>query len=254
MSLVVGNWKMALSHKGELELARALKRQCKGDLRGEVIVCPSFPALAAVSALLARSQVAVGAQAVHWEETGAVTGAVSVTQIAPFVKWCIVGHSETRWLWTMTDEMVVNQVGILLRHGITPIVCLGETREERDRDLTVTKITKQTQGLLQGLTRTALAKLVIAYEPIWAISANDPVTLPDPDEVASAMLLIRKLAAERFDSEAAQRLRIIYGGSVNAETIGPYAREPGVNGVLVGSASLQPRRFLEIIEAVIDAS
>ncbi|MBI4022061.1 MAG: triose-phosphate isomerase [Candidatus Andersenbacteria bacterium] len=253
--LVVGNWKMELSHKGECEVARSLKRQLASRKMGvEIVVCPSFPSLPAVSELMAGvAAVSVGAQNVSAEETGAQTGAVSVSQIAPFAHWCIVGHSEVRARSGAGDEQVQAAMSLLLSHGILPIVCIGESREEREADAAVDKIEAQMTVLLNKLTRTALTRLVVAYEPIWAISSQQPDSLPDPDEVTGIMLLIRKLAAARFGSEAAQRLRVVYGGSVTADTVNSFVAEPGVDGVLVGSASVRPRELIRIAEVVAQA-
>lgn len=250
--LVVGNWKMELSHKGECEVARSLKRLLTSRKLGvELIVCPSFPSLPAVSELLAGvARLSVGAQNVFEEETGAQTGAVSVGQIAPFAQWCIVGHSEVRARTGVGNEQVQAAMSLLLGHGLSPIVCIGETREEREADATVATIEAQMTVLLNKLTRTALTRLVIAYEPIWAISSQQPGSLPDPSDVAGIMLMIRKLTAARFGTEAAHRLRIVYGGSVTASTVGSIVTEPGVDGVLVGSASVRPRELIQIAEVV----
>lgn len=252
--LVVGNWKMELSHKGECEVARSLKRLLAGRKVGvEIVVCPSYPSLPAVSELLAGvARVSVGAQDVSPEESGAYTGAVSVGQIAPFAKWCIVGHSEVRARAGVTDEQVQAAASLLLARGISPVVCVGESREERASDRTVARIEEQVTVLLNKLTRTSLTRLVIAYEPIWAISTQSPSVLPDPAEAAGIMLLVRKLAAARFGSEAAQRLRILYGGSVTADNVPAFVAEPGVDGVLVGGASVRPRELLQIAQTVAD--
>ena len=254
--VVVGNWKMELSYKGEFELARSLKRLfASARPEVDVVVCPSYPSLVRISELFERGQtMSVGAQNIHWDEKGAWTGAVSVLQIAPFVNWCIIGHSEVRRMTQESDDLVQREMSLLLRHGILPIVCIGESVEEREADGTVDKVTGQMKILLNELTRTMLSKVIICYEPIWAISANQPQALPDPVEVAGIMLLVRKLAAARFDNEAAERLRILYGGCVNPDNAAAYMKEPGVDGLLVGSASLQPRKFFEIVKIVQDVS
>lgn len=251
--LVVGNWKMELSHKASLEVARAVKKLLsKEDLKVEVVVCPSYPSLAGVGEFFKGSEkIQVGAQHVHWEETGAVTGAVSVLQIAPFARWCIVGHSEARELSGQTDEQVREAASLLLKHGLTPIVCLGETREERERGETIAKVIQQTDMLFAGMTRASLSKLVVVYEPIWAISAQGTGQVPEPAEVSEIVVLIRKQVAARFDAESAQRLRILYGGSVTAQNVRAYVSEPGVDGVLVGSASIHPMPFVEIIKSYV---
>lgn len=241
---------MELSHKGELELARALKRQFKGMslTEAEVVVCPSHASLAAVGEVLgAKSKIGLGAQHVHWEEKGAWTGAVSVLQVASYVKWCLVGHSEQRMLSGVTEENVQRTANMLMQHDIVPVVCIGETREEREADQTVAKITGQVEVLLSKMMRASLTKLAVAYEPIWAIGTGDT---PDPIDVAGIMLLIRKIVAGRFGNEAAQRLRILYGGSVKSSNVEPYVKEPGVDGVLVGGASVEPRQFLDIVKVL----
>lgn len=240
---------MELSHKATTEVVGSLKKLLQDvTLSADVVICPSFPSLAAVAEELKNNQkIQVGAQNVHWEEKGPWTGEVSVVQVSPFATWCIVGHSERRSLVGETDEQVQQKVVLLQRHGITPIVCIGETAEERAQERTVEKITQQVSSLLSGLNRVAISKLVVAYEPIWAIGTG--VTL-DPNEAAESMLLVRKLVAERFDQEVAERLRVLYGGSVNADNVGTFMAEPGVDGVLVGGSSLRPLEFVNIIKAV----
>lgn len=254
--VIVGNWKMQLSHKASVELARSLKKLLsKHELTGHVVVCPSYPSLPAVQAELSGfPQLALGAQHVHWEERGAWTGEVSVAQIRPFVRWCIVGHSEQRLCTELTDERVSRTAALLIRHGIAPVVCLGETAQQRAADETVAVISRQMRLLLAAFTRPALSHLTIAYEPIWAISANEPAMLPEPMDTAGTLLLMRKLIANAFDDEAARRVRLLYGGSVTAATVGSYVREPGVDGVLVGSASTHPMEFAEIVRLVEEAA
>lgn len=244
-SLVVGNWKMELSYKGSVQLGMALKKEIKKvSLEGEVVVCPSFPSLASVAQELAGTSVQVGAQNVHWEERGAFTGAVSVGQIKPFASWCIVGHSEQRELTGESDEDVSRKVVVLLKYGIVPIICVGETSQERAGGRAMETIINQATSILDVVNPVALRRIVIAYEPRWAIGAGEPA---QPDEAAEAMLLIRKLAVERFGHERAERLRIIYGGSVTPENITPFVDEPGIDGVLVGGVSVRPMKFLEIV-------
>jgi len=250
--VVVGNWKMQLSHKAAVEALLSIKKMLEDvTVNIDAVLCPSFTALPELKGLLEKGRkVQLGAQNVHWEERGAWTGEVAVSQLSPFVRWCIVGHSERRALTGETDEQVQRKARLLLTHGITPVVCLGETLEERQQEQTVARVTEQVMGLLAEMTRASLTKLVVAYEPIWAISANNPVALPEPAEVAGTMLLIRKLAAERFGSEAAERLRIIYGGSVNPDNVAAYVSEPGVDGVLPGSASVKPAQYVNIVKTV----
>lgn len=248
--LVVGNWKMELSHKAELEVARAVGSLMKNVATDKtaVVVCPSYVSLMAISELLKRSsKIEIGAQNVHWEEKGAWTGQVSVKQISSYIDWCIVGHSEQRALTGESDDVVQRKALLLIQYGVTPIVCIGENREEYDADKTVERITEQTRVVLNKATRTVLTKMVVAYEPIWAIGTGE---MPDPDDVAGVVLLIRKTVAERFGNEAAQRLRILYGGSVKADNVEQYVNQPGIDGVLVGGASVQPMKFVQIVKVV----
>ena len=245
--LVIGNWKMELSYKASVEVALGLSRQLQGkDLKCEVVVCPSFPALAGVAEVFSQNRkIKIGAQNVHWEERGAWTGEVSVSQIKPWAAWCIVGHSERRALTGETDEQVRLKTESLLQAGIKPVVCVGETAQEREDEQTVAKITHQVTVVLDSLTRVGLVRLAIAYEPIWAIGTGEPATA---DDAAEVMLLIRKLAAEKFGSDAADKLKLLYGGSVKGDNAALFLREPGIDGVLVGSSSTHPREFREIIE------
>lgn len=250
--LVIGNWKMELSHKGALEAARNLGGILAGKKKdpgaAEVVVCPSFPSLSAVAEVVKKAGViGVGAQTIHWEEKGAFTGFVSVQQVREWVKWCLLGHSEQRQWAGESDEGVLHKTQMLLSHGITPVVCIGESAEERAGDQVVDKISQQMEGLLANLGRVPMGKLTIAYEPIWAIGTG---TLPEADEVAEVVLLIRKLIAGRFDMAVADKVRILYGGSVNEDNVGQYVGGPGADGVLVGGASLKPRQFAAVVSAV----
>jgi len=252
--IVVGNWKMELSHKAAVEVARAMKKIFK-DFSGkcDIVACPSFPSLEAVNKILDGDEgpVAVGAQNIFHADRGAQTGQVSATQIRPFVQWCIIGHSENRSLTGETDEQVLLKANLLLQHGINPIICIGESAQERAADQTVEKITRQIQVLLSGLDRSSLTRVVICYEPIWAISAVRVAAMPDPREISETAMLIRKLTAEHFDQDILSRLRIMYGGSVNEKNVADYVKEPGIDGVLVGSASILPRVFAEIAAIVV---
>lgn len=247
--LVVGNWKMELSFKGEIALAKSLSTQLESDeISAEVVICPSFTSLSAIQELLKTNpKVALGAQGVHWEEKGASTGQISVNHLNSLVTWCIVGHSEQREITHVTDELVMVQANLLLRHGIQPIICMGETAEEKSADKTLDKISNQLEVILSQLNRVTLTKTVIAYEPLWAIGSGET---PDPDSVSEIVLLIRKLIASRFDQEIAERVRILYGGSVKPDNAAEYVGGPSANGVLVGGASVHSMQFVDIIKNV----
>jgi len=242
---------MQLSHKAATEELLSLKKLLKGvSVASDIVICPSYPSLPTFAESVAKDEkLQIGAQNIHWEEKGAWTGQVSVVQITPFVSWCIVGHSEQRELTGETDEIVQEKVQLLQKHGVIPIVCIGETAQERAAGQAEHRVAAQVESLLAKMTRASLTKMVICYEPIWAISSNDPAEEPDLADMAGTMLLIRKMVAERFDVEAAERLRIIFGGSVNQDNVAALFNEPGVDGALVGSASLRPVHFIDIIKA-----
>jgi triosephosphate isomerase (TIM) len=246
--LVIGNWKMELSYKASVDTALGVVRQLKdANVQCDVVICPSFTVLVAVAEILSKDKrIKIGAQNVHWEERGAWTGEVGVNQIKPWAAWCVVGHSERRALTGETDEQVRMKTETLLQAGIRPIVCVGESDEEREEDRTVEKVTHQVSVVLNSLTRVGLSRLTIAYEPIWAIGSG---VAPVPDDAAEILLLVRKLAAEKFGGEAANKLRLLYGGSVTGENAEGFLNEPGIDGVLVGGASTRPRELLKIIEA-----
>lgn len=246
---------MELSHLAAVELARVIKKLLTGkDIAADIVVCPSYPSLPAVAEIFGKShRVGVGAQHVFWEERGAFTGAVSVAQISPFVRWCLVGHSEQRSLTGQTELQVAAAARVLLKHGLTPVVCLGETWDERQRGEGISRVTSQVETLLASLTRPGLAKLVVVYEPVWAISAQGVGEVPPASEVAEMALLIRKLVAERFGAEGADKVRVLYGGSVKPQTARAYVSEPGVDGVLVGNASVNAVQFMEIVQSVSEA-
>lgn len=246
--LVVGNWKMELSHKSAVEVQSAMKKMLQEKTYGvDIVVCPSFPSLAAVAMGLRGTPIAVGAQDVHHEEKGAYTGSVSVASLREFITWCIVGHSEVRSAHLDTDMLVARKAQLLLSHGIRPIVCMGETRQQHDDGQTIAVVSAQLDVLLGQLDRVSLLKTVLVYEPIWAIGTG---TRPDPNEVYEVLLLIRKRIAGHFDIELADRVHLLYGGSVRADTVSSYIAGPGADGVLVGGASIHPRDFIDIVSQV----
>lgn len=248
LPLIVGNWKMELSHKSAVEVASTMKKMVQGTtVTSDVVICPSFPSIAAIAELLKGTALQVGAQNVHHEDKGPYTGSVSVSSLREFITWCIVGHSEVREAHGDNDLLVAHKANMLLSHGIRPIICIGETKSQHDSGETISVISSQIDVFLSTLDRVSLMKTAIAYEPIWAIGTG---VLPNPDEVYEVLLLIRKRIAERFDIELADRVHLLYGGSVGADTIGPYIAGPGADGVLVGGASIHPRDFLDIVSRV----
>ncbi len=249
--LVVGNWKMELSHKAAVEVLSAMKKLMHGKAYPvEVVVCPSYPSLSAVYEGMKGTPIAIGAQNVHHEEKGAYTGSVAVGSLRDFITWCILGHSEVRREHGDDDVRIAQKASLLLSHGIRPIICIGETKEQRDDDSAISVISNQLDVLLARLDRVSLLKSVIAYEPIWAIGSG---VLPEPNEVYEVLLFIRKRIAARFDIELADRVHLIYGGSVQGDNVREYIAGPGADGVLVGGASTHPRDFVDIVTRVAEA-
>jgi triosephosphate isomerase len=245
--LVVGNWKLHHGVRASEELARAVAEGA-GKVPGvEVVVAPVFTSLAAVHAALAGSGVGLAAQDLHWDDEGAYTGEVS----APLLKdvgctHVIVGHSERRRLFGENDEMVRRKVGAALVHGLVPIVCVGETLEEREAGRTLAVVLAQIDAALHGITGEALPRVVVAYEPVWAIGTGRVAKASDAQAVQAA---IRARLAQRMDAAAAARVRVLYGGSVKPDNAEELMRQPDIDGALVGGASLKAEQFLPIVRA-----
>ncbi len=242
--LVVGNWKM----HGGLAEARALAQSVRDGLkrpRGvEVVVCPPFTALAAVAEVLGGSAVGLGAQNCHWEPHGAFTGEISPTMLAELgCRLVLVGHSERRHIFRETDDEINKKVAAVLRHGLQPLLCVGETAEERRQGLTFTVVEGQLRAGWAGLSLEDMGRCLLAYEPVWAIGTGVNAT---PAQAAEVHGYLRGLASELGSKDLAQTVRILYGGSVKADNAAEVTQEPDVDGVLVGGASLQAQSFIAI--------
>ena len=245
--LVAGNWKMYKTPTEGAALARELRQRLDrpgGPDGVDVAVCPPFPALPAVGAALQGSGIALGAQDMHWEKEGAFTGAVSAGMLVDLgCRFVILGHSERRQHFGETDATVQRKVRAALAAGLTPIVCVGETVAERDAAQTLAVVTRQVGAALEGLPAADLGRLVLAYEPVWAIGTGRTATPAQAREIHGAL---RRLLTERGGGPAT---RILYGGSVKAENAAALLREPEIDGALVGGASLVAEQFARIVEA-----
>jgi triosephosphate isomerase (TIM) len=248
-TLVAGNWKLHNTVEASVTLARAL-RDALGDAPPcDVAIAPVFTSLYAVADVLEGSPIALAAQDVHWDDAGAFTGEVSVPLLADVgCRMCIVGHSERRHVFGETDTAVQKKVGALLRHGLTPILCVGETLEDREAGETLTVVLGQLDAALAGLDVGADAAnhLVVAYEPVWAIGTGKTARPQDAQDVQAA---IRRRLRERFSEAGAGAVRILYGGSVKPDNAAELLAQPDVDGALVGGASLKPETFLPIVQA-----
>jgi triosephosphate isomerase (TIM) len=249
--LVSGNWKMHHDHIEALHTVRDLGLRLKAEdvAKLDVSVHPPFTDLRTVQTLVEKEHIpiALGAQHCSDEDAGARTGEVSPRMLARLgTAYVIVGHSERRTLFGMDDATVAATLRAVLRHEMTPIVCVGESAEQRERGQTESVLEEQVLAALGGLAAETLAGLVVAYEPIWAIGVGQAATAMDAED---ACVFIRSLVAKVGDDEAAASIRIQYGGSVNAENATDLMSEPNVDGLLVGGASLEAAAYTDIIRA-----
>ena len=215
----------------------------------EVVVHPPFTSLRSIQTLLDADNIpmALGAQNCHWEDKGAYTGEISPSMLAKLnVAYVIVGHSERREYFAETDEMVNRKLKAVLVHGMTPIVCVGESLAEREAGEAEAKVTSQVEAALAGVSKDKAGTLVFAYEPIWAIGTGRTATADDAQAICA---LIRRVVGERTSAEVAGTVRIQYGGSVKPANAEELIRQPDIDGALVGGASLDPEEFARIVQA-----
>ncbi len=246
--LMAGNWKMHHTHLDAIQVVQKLSYRLdnKDYDRVDVVVCPAFTALRSVQTTLDadRIPIGLGAQNCHWEPQGAFTGDVSAPMLAKLnVQYVIVGHSERRELFGETDEMVAKKVRAVLGAGMSPILCVGETLDEREAGSTDTKVEGQVRAALTGLRVEDARRCVVAYEPIWAIGTGRNAT---PDDANATIATVRGALRDLFE-HAAVDMRILYGGSVKPGNITDLMAMPEIDGGLVGGASLDPDEFARIV-------
>jgi triosephosphate isomerase len=234
-----------------IEQARLLVAEMVPELKGiagvEKVFCPPATALMAISAMLAGTDIGVGAQNMHWEASGAYTGELAPQMVAEICRYVIIGHSERRILFGETDANVNKKVKAALTAGLTPIMCVGETLAENEAGQTSAVVSRQVHLGLQDLNREQALKVIVAYEPVWAIGTGRAATAAGANAVHSDV--IRPVLAEIFGSEAAQALRILYGGSVTSANAAELFAQPDIDGGLVGGASLKAAEFIKIVKA-----
>lgn len=244
--IIAGNWKL---HKTVAEARATVKELAAlvADVKDvEVVVCPPFTALSAAAEAACCTNVAIGSQNIFWEEKGAFTGEIAPGMLVEAgCKYAIVGHSERRQYFGETDETVNKRVKAALKHGLIPIVCVGETLAEREAGVTEKVCATQTRGGLAGLTAEEVAGLVIAYEPVWAIGTGKTATSKDANDVCA---FIRREVAAVFGQTAADAVRIQYGGSVKADNASELMAMSDIDGALVGGASLKADDFAKIVK------
>ncbi len=246
--MMAGNWKMHHTHLEAIQVVQKLSyRLDDGDYkRVEVVVCPAFTALRSVQTTIEgdRLPIGLGAQDCHWETQGAFTGEVSPTMLAKLnVRYVIVGHSERRELFGETDEIVAKKLRAVLGAGMSPIVCVGETLAERDEGVTDDKVARQIDAAFAGLGSDDAERCVVAYEPIWAIGTGRNAT---PDDANTTIGVVRARLREQL-GDVADRIRVLYGGSVKPGNIGDLMAMPEIDGGLVGGASLDPDEFARVV-------
>lgn len=242
--IIAGNWKMNKTVAEAVDLVRAIRRGLNEVEGVDRVLCPPFTALAAVKDLLQASKIGLGAQDMYWQEKGAYTGQISALMLKELCQYVILGHSERRAYFGETDEGVNRKVKAALAHGLTPIVCVGETEAQYDAGQTGAVVGGQVRGCLAGLTAEQIAGLVIAYEPVWAIGTGKAATPAGAGAVIG--LTIRGAVAELAGEAAAQAVRIQYGGSVTPDNIAEFMAHPDIDGALVGGASLKPD-FVDLV-------
>jgi triosephosphate isomerase len=244
---VAGNWKMFKTVHEAVVFAKELRGVVKDVTGVEIVVAPPYTAVHPVAEALRNSNVDVAAQNLYWEREGAFTGEVSAGMIKDAgADYVIIGHSERRRLFGETDASVNRKLRAAMAADLLPIVCVGETLEEREREETLAVLDRQIKEGFDGITGTAIASLVVAYEPVWAIGTGRNATAAQAQE---AHKHIRERLRQWFGGDAADGCRIVYGGSVKADNIAELIREPDVDGALVGGASLDVKSFGQIVTA-----
>ncbi|MBI2521138.1 MAG: triose-phosphate isomerase [Bdellovibrio sp.] len=245
--MIAGNWKMNLTIAAGIELVKTIHYSHRHPGEVDVVVAPPFTAIRAVADTLNGSYISVAAQNIHWEASGAFTGEISgVFAKDAGADYVIIGHSERRQYFGETNETVNKKVKAAFGHGLVPIVCVGETDAEREAGRVHAVIKTQVEEGLAGLTQEQFGKLIIAYEPVWAIGTGKTATGEQAEEVHAS---IRELLVKLIGQEVAQKIRILYGGSVNAKNAKELLSFTNIDGALVGGASLKPQDFVEIIKS-----
>jgi triosephosphate isomerase len=243
--MMAGNWKMYKTISEAVELARAIHARVADYGNVDRVVCPVFVCLPAVSEALRGGPVAVGAQNLHWEKSGAYTGEVSAPMLQGLVAYVIIGHSERRQFFAETDETVNKKIKSALAHGLTPIVCVGESLTQNEAGETHAFVSGQVRAALAGLSREQAQSIVIAYEPIWAIGTGRAATAEQANQICGET--VRAAVAGLYGDTLAQTMRILYGGSTKPGNIAEIMRQEHIDGALIGGASLEADSYAEMV-------
>ena len=243
--VIAGNWKMNMDLHQSQKLVSEIINGLGKNSKAEVIVCPPFTSLSEVSSLLKNTPIKLGAQNMYFEESGAYTGEISVEMLKSVgCEYVILGHSERRVIFNEPDELINKKIKAALAKGLKPIFCIGELLEQRENGETIQVVSDQIEKGLEGINSEELKKIIIAYEPVWAIGTGKTATPQQAQEVHS---FIRELVAKKFSSSIADNLVIQYGGSVKPDNSGELLSQKDIDGALVGGACLKSDSFLSII-------
>ncbi len=247
---IAGNWKMNTTRAETLSLIQSLLHKLQSIKKTTILVAPPFTNLQTAGEALRNSQIKLGAQNLYWEDKGAYTGEISPVMLKDLgCTYVIIGHSERRQYFHESDHDVNRRIGATLKHGLLPIVCVGETLEHRENDQALSVVEQQLRNGLKGFSSSDAMQFTVAYEPVWAIGTGRAASPADAVEVHS---MIRLTLADLFGKLAADSIRIQYGGSVTPENITAFISEPEVDGALVGGASLKADLFAAIVQAAED--
>ncbi len=248
--IVAANWKMNMTQGEAASFIETFARELGDFDEADVVIVPPFTALAKVSEALGDSpNIKLGAQNMYWEKSGAFTGEISAAMLRDlFVRYVVLGHSERRQLFGETNEMVNRKVRAAHEAGLRPIVCIGETLEQRERGEVEKVLGSQLRGSLANLSAKEMNETVVAYEPVWAIGTGKTATAAQAQE---AHAFVRQTLAEISDKNTAGKMRIQYGGSVKPDNARELMSQPDIDGALVGGASLDPRSFAQIVKAAV---
>jgi triosephosphate isomerase len=243
--VIAGNWKMNMDLHQSQKLVSEIINGLGKDSKTEVIICPPFTSLNEVNSLVKNTIVKLGAQNMHFEESGAFTGEISSDMLKSVgCEYVILGHSERRVIFNEPDELINKKIKAALAKGLKPIFCIGELLEQRENNETMRVVSEQVEKGLEGISSEQMKKIIIAYEPVWAIGTGKTATPQQAQEVHS---FIRELVAEKFSATVAENLIIQYGGSVKPDNSGELLSEKDIDGALVGGACLKADSFLSII-------
>ena len=248
---IAGNWKMFKTINEALNLVQTIKAGVYKVNDCQIVICPPFTCLSAISKIIADSPIELGAQNMHPETEGAFTGEISPVMIKDVgCRYVVLGHSERRQYFHETDEFVNEKVKTALKYSLIPITCVGETLQEREARQQFEVVKRQFENSLKDLSKEDILKVVIAYEPVWAIGTGKTAT---PDQAEQMQSYIRRLLKEKYSEEVASKIPILYGGSVKPDNIAEIIKKPNIDGALIGGASLKAESFTQIILEAVSA-